>query len=162
MPSRHPAHRLRAISAPLGSGGFVDVAGGYRYYIDALSPTDQFLATATVAYWIGHSLLISGEYDGAFGASSSDTSYRALYVKTPDGRPWTTSEARPYTTTDQIMTQSLSPQILYRIDDHFDVMAGSSHTFSAKNALHIDRVYVAIALRQTKLGPLQGFMGGRR
>jgi hypothetical protein len=41
-------------------------------------------------------------------------------------------------------------------------MAGTSHTFSAKNALHVDRIYVAIALRQSKLGPLQGFMGGRR
>jgi len=148
--------------APLGHAGFVDLMGGYRFYLDKLAPTNQLLASATVAWWIGKAVLLSGEYNGQFGASSSDTLYRALYVKTPDGRPWTTSEAAPYTTTDQINIQTLSPMLLYRIDDHIDVMAGSSHTLSAKNALHIDRVYVAIALRQTKLGPLQGFMGGRR
>lgn len=151
-----------AYGATLGHNGFMELEGGYRYYTVALSPTDQMLAGATLGFWVGKSLLISGRYDGQFGASSSDTVYRALINKTPDGRVWSNSEARPYTTDDQVSIQTVSPMLLYRVDDHLDVMAGSSHSFSAKNALHVDRVYVAIALRQTKLGPLQGFMGGRR
>jgi hypothetical protein len=151
-----------AYGETLGHSGFFELEGGYRYYTEKLAPTGQMLAGATLAYWFGNSVMISGRYDGQFGASSSDTLYRALIVKTPDGRTWTNSDARPYTTNDQIMVQTVSPMLLYRVDDHLDLMVGSSHSFSAKNALHVDRVYVAVALRQTKLGPLQGFMGGRR
>ncbi|MGH7742151.1 MAG: hypothetical protein ACRENS_09020, partial [Candidatus Eiseniibacteriota bacterium] len=119
------------------------------------------LAGATVGYWLGKAFMLSGRYVGQFGASSSDTVYRALIIKTPQGQVWSNSEALPNTTTDQVSIQTVSPMLLYRVDDHIDLMAGSSHSFSAKNALHVDRIYVAIALRQTKLGALQGFMGGR-
>jgi hypothetical protein len=150
-----------AYGSPLGHSGFMEFEGGYRYYTEKQAPTNEALASGTVAFWFGHSVLVSGRYDGTFGASSADTLYRSLYVKTPQGQPWSNSEARPFTTTDQVVIQTVSPMVLYRVDDHIDLMAGTSHTFSAKNALHVDRVYVAIALRQTKLGPLQGFMGGR-
>lgn len=148
--------------APIGKAGFFELEGGYRLYTEKLAPTDQMLAGATVAFWLGKSLLLSGRYAGQFGASSADTLYRGLIVKTPQGRVWSNSDAQNYTTTDEVSTQTVSPMLLYRLDEHLDLMAGSSHTLSAKNALHVDRVYVALALRQTKLGPLQGFMGGRR
>jgi len=151
-----------AYGAPIAKAGFLELSGGYRYYTEAQAPTDEMLASATLAFWLGRSVLISGRYDGTFGASSQDTLYQALRIKTPQGRAWTNSDAWPNTTTDQITLQTFSPTLLYRLDDHLDVMAGTSHTFSAKNALHVDRIYVAIALRQSKLGPLQGFMGGRR
>ena len=151
-----------AYGAPIAKAGFFELSGGYRFFTETQAPTNEMLASATVAFWLGKAVLISGRYDGVFGASSQDTVYQALRVKTPQGRAWTSSEAWPNTTTDQINVQSVSPMLLYRLDDHLDLMAGSSHTFSGKNALHVDRIYVALAMRQSKLGPLQGFMGGRR
>ncbi|MBI1798572.1 MAG: transporter [Candidatus Eisenbacteria bacterium] len=136
---------------PVASRGFLELEGGYRYFLYPKSPTDQMLAGATLGIWLGRSLLIAGRYEGKFGGSSGDTIYRAL-----------PGDAVPGTTDDQITTHLAGPVLVYRVDDHIDLIGGSMHTASAKNALHIDRFYVAVAMKQTRLNRLQGLLGGTR
>ena len=52
------------------------------------------------------------------------------------------------------------PVLVWRVDDRLDLAAGSWSTAMAKNALHYDQVYVAVAFKQTRLNRLQGFLGG--
>jgi hypothetical protein len=58
--------------------------------------------------------------------------------------------------------QLLGPVLVWRVDDRLDLVAGSWSTAMAKNALHYDQVYVALAFKQTKLNRLQGFLGGTK
>ncbi|HTM57437.1 MAG TPA: transporter [Candidatus Udaeobacter sp.] len=148
------------LGAPVASIGFLELEGGYRTYLDKVKPTDQMLAGATLGFWFRRSLLIAGRYEGRFGKESSDTTYRALVETTPQGTTWPSSDAVPGTTNDRVTTHLAGPMLLYRIDDHLDLIAGSMHTASAKNALHVDRFYVAVAVKQTKLGHLRGLAGG--
>ena len=148
--------------APLGVSGFVELEGGYRAYTEKQAPANQVLIGGTVGIWMGESWLLAAHQDASLAQASSGRTYQALYIKTPDGRPWTTSEAAAGTTNSQVSIQTLGVTLLYRVDQHLDLVAGSTHTLSAMNAAHEDRFYVALAMRQTKLGPLQGFMGGRR
>jgi hypothetical protein len=52
--------------------------------------------------------------------------------------------------------------VLYRVDDHLDVKAGSWSTASGKNVLHYDQFYVGVAFHQSKLNRLQGFSGSTK
>jgi hypothetical protein len=54
----------------------------------------------------------------------------------------------------------VEPIVSLRVDERMDVFAGSYHTASAKDALHIDQIYVGLAVRQTKLDRTQGWLGG--
>ncbi|MDQ1693791.1 MAG: hypothetical protein QOH85_1326, partial [Acidobacteriaceae bacterium] len=47
----------------------------------------------------------------------------------------------------------------YRVDDRIDVVASSSHTFSAKNTLHADEVRFGFTFKATRLNRLQGYLG---
>jgi hypothetical protein len=137
--------------APLGSRGFFELEGGYRMFIDKLSPTNQALAGATLGFWVGKSVLLAGNYEGHLGSSNGDTTWTAL-----------PGAAVPGTTNDQVTTHLAGPMLLYRIDDRFDVIVGSMHTASAKNAFHVDRLYVSLALKQSRLNRLQGLAGTTR
>jgi hypothetical protein len=116
--------------------GFVEVEGGYRRYDTQYAA--QFVASADVGLWLGPSLLLGGRYRGAIATGTGDT------------------EA------DEITEHLSGPVLVYRLDDRCDVMAGSFHTASAKNALHVDQVYVALAFKHTRLNRLQGFLGSKR
>jgi hypothetical protein len=148
--------------ATLGVSGFLELEGGYRAYTEKQAPANQVLVSGTVGLWMGDTWLLAFNQNASLAQASSGRTYQALYIKTPDGRPWTTSEAEAGTTNSQVSIQTLGVTLLYRLDQHLDLLAGSTHTLSASNAAHEDRFYVALAMRQTKLGPLQGFMGGRR
>jgi hypothetical protein len=52
--------------------------------------------------------------------------------------------------------------MLWRVDDRLDLTAGSWSTAMARNNLHYDQFYVALAFKQTKLNRLQGFLGGTK
>jgi hypothetical protein len=151
-----------AFGAPVGKYGFFQLEGGHRFYLDALAPANQLVAAGDVGVWFGHSLLLMGRYDGTFGENNQGNSYNALIQKTPQGAIWSTSDAVPGTTTNQVTTHLLGPMLVYRVDEHLDLLAGSMYTVSAKNALQVSRYYVAVAVKQTKLGPLQGLLGGAR
>jgi len=171
-----------AYGMPVGHFAFVSVDGGYRYYMDKTSasidyldnngnratktvnvnnhaPTDQVVADATVGWWLSHALLAAGRYQAAFGRSDptqglpiigGDQTYHAL-----------PGDAVAATTNAHVTTQMAGPLLVYKTSDRLDLMVGSMHTMTAKNALHVDRLYVAIALKQTKLGRLQGLAGAR-
>jgi len=140
------------LGAALGARGFVELSGGYRYYKDKDAPTDQTLAGATLGFWLGQKLLVAGRYRGSFGAKpGKDDRYVSI---AGDGIPGTTNA--------QITTHLSGPMLVYRVDDHLDLIGGSLHTASAKNALHVDQFYVGVAVKQTRLNRLQGFLGGTR
>ena len=113
--------------------GFVQIAGGYEYRFE--EPKDQIVMAADVGFWLTRSLLLAGRYQGEMAG---------------DG-------VRP---TDDPDLHLVGPMLVYRLDDHMDLFAGSLHTASATNALHTDEIQVGFAFRKTKLSRLQGFLGG--
>jgi len=122
-----------------GLGAFVQLAGGYRAQlepsVDPALPKDEILAGADLGWWLSRTLLLSGSYRGRIEAKEA---------------------LRP-------VTQHLvGPQLRYRVDDHLDVFAGSMHTASGKNVLHVDQFYAGIATKKTGLGRLQGFLGSTK
>jgi len=130
------------------ASGFFQVAGGYRTAIDQsddfaeddprrlfVSVGDEVLATADVGLWFGPSLLVAGSYRGGFERGDAENLRTAHRV---------------------------GPRVLYRVDDHLDVFAGSLHTAAAENTLHLDEFYVGIATKATQLSRLQGFLGSKR
>ncbi len=166
------------IGTPIGHVGFLELEGGYRYFLDknvrlgpltpqgmypvieVMTPSNQMIGGATLGFWIGHSLLFSGRYVGSFSAATQVGSPLIYTVDTATKFPELRGDAVKGTTNDQVSQQMAGPQITYRLDDRMDLIAGSMHTLSAKNALHVDRFYVAVAVKQTKLNRLQGLLGG--
>jgi hypothetical protein len=112
--------------------GFAQVAGGYKYRFE--DPSDQLVLSADAGFWM-RSLLLGVRYQGEV-ATGSD-----LPTADPD-------------------EHRVGPWLVYRVDDHMDLFAGSLHTFSAANQLHKDEIQVGFAFRQTKLGRSMGFLGG--
>jgi hypothetical protein len=150
---------------PIGHVGFFEAEGGYRYYMakgkdangnreNLHAPTDQILAAGRLAFWLSHTVLLAGVYEGGFGKSSS------ISPSGTDGFNPLEGDAPGSLVDERVITQLAGPQLLFRLDDRLDVMAGSMHTMSAKSALHVDRFYVAVAVKQTKLNRLQGLLGG--
>jgi hypothetical protein len=62
----------------------------------------------------------------------------------------------------KVETQFAGPRLTYRVDDKLDAFAGSWHTPSGRNSLHVDAYYVGVSWKQTKLNRLQGFLGGSK
>ena len=139
------------LGAPLTKRGFLQLGGGYgtRYLSithkrsgTGLQPSADlwskpFLASADVGFWLTRSLLLGGRYSGTITVSHGDLS--------PDRT-----------------VHLAGPVLVWRVDDRLDLTAGSWSTAMAKNALHYDQVYVAVAFKQTKLNRLQGFLGGTK
>ena len=138
----------------LAKRGFLQLGAGYGYrYLsithkgsnatpggeDAAANewSNRLLASADVGIWLTHSLLIGGRYSGMTTLSHGDLSpERTLHLA--------------------------GPVLVWRVDDHLDLQAGSWSTAVAKNSLHYDQAYVAVAFKQTKLNRLQGFLGGTK
>ena len=122
-----------------GLGAFVQLQGGYRALLersdDPALPKDQTLLGADLGWWVGPSLLLSGTYRGRM--ESNDAAF-------------------------PVTAHRVGPQVLYRVDEHLDVFAGSLHTAKGENVMHIDEFYAGIATKKTALGALQGFLGGMK
>jgi hypothetical protein len=121
---------------PLGRFGFLDLAGGYRYRFE--DPADEIVARADLGLWLGSRLLVGGRYLGSIASGDGDA---------PG---------------DAITRHLVGPVVTLRVDDRMDVFAGSLHTASAENALHTDQFVLGLALKQTQLDRLQGWLGGTR
>ncbi len=121
---------------PLARRGFLDASVGYRYRFEA--PADQIIARADLGLWLGSRLLVGGRYSGEIAAGDGET---------PG---------------DKVTRHLAGPILLLRVDDRCDVFAGSFHTASAENALHVDQLYAGMAFKVTKLDRLQGWLGGMR
>jgi hypothetical protein len=135
--------------SPIAKRGFVQLGTGlgYRYSTsdDNRDPavagsaaemrSTPFLASADLGLWLTPSLLLCGRYSGmatlSHGALAPD---RAAHLA--------------------------GPALVWRVDDRLDLTAGSWSTVMGKRTLHYDQAYVALTLKQTKLSPLQGFLGG--
>ena len=139
---------------PLGSRGFLELEGGYRRYDTQYA--QQIVTGGDVGFWLGPSLMIGGRYRGAiaFGGQSADPTAAIATGGAAGGEG-------PFEG-DRITEHLSGPVLVYRVDDHMDLVAGSLHTASAKNALHVDQVYVALAFKKTGLNRLQGFLGNKR
>jgi hypothetical protein len=124
-----------ALGSAVGGNGFIEIEAGYNYRFEA--PADQILGSATAGWWFG-SLLIGGHYAGAAAAGDGETP------------------------TDKISEHLVGPMVVYRVDDHIDLVAGSMHTAAGENTLHADRVYVALSVKQSSLNRLQGLLGNSR
>ncbi len=121
-----------AFGARIAGRGFIEAEAGYNHRFEG--PADQFVAAASAGFWFGN-LLIGGRYEGAAAVGDGDTP------------------------ADKITEHLAGPVILYRVDDHIDLFAGSLHTAAAENAVHADRVYVGLTVKQSGLNRLQGFLG---
>ena len=122
-----------------GLNGFAQASGGYLARIDQFPDDDpaqdQILFAADVGFWVGPSLLIAGSYQGEIESSSTD-------VKSNQ--------------------HLLGPRIVYRVDNFLDVIVGSLHTVSAKEALHLNEYFIGVAAKKTQLDRLKGFLGSKR
>lgn len=121
-----------AFGVEIAGRGFIEAEAGYNYRFD--DPADQFVAAASAGLWFGN-LLIGGRYQGAQAIGDGTTPI------------------------DKISEHLVGPVVLYRIDDHIDLSAGSLHTAAGEHVLHADRVYVALTVKQSALNRLQGFLG---
>jgi hypothetical protein len=139
---------------PLARRGFLQLGGGYGYRYLSITRkgthvTDgganeaadlwsmPVLASADLGLWVTRSLLVGGRYSGTMTMSHGD-----LYP--------------------ELAVHLAGPVVVWRVDERLDLCAGSWSTAMAKNALHHDQVYVALAFKQTKLNRLQGFLGGTK
>jgi hypothetical protein len=116
--------------------GFLEMSHGYCYRGPKIA--GQALLGANLGLWLWPKVLVAGRYQGAITVGRGET--RA----------------------DEIEEHLAGPVMIYRVDDHLDVFAGSLHTATARNVLHADRYYVGVALKQTGLDRLQGFLGGTK
>jgi hypothetical protein len=146
----------------LGRRGFLQLSGGaeYRYLTVAQAKPGSVLMTVTGArvddplqassyfgtvsadlgFWVSRSLLLGGRYRGKTLVSTNGDEEVELERE----------------------LHLAGPFLLWRVDDQLDLMAGSWSTARARNALHYDQYYVALAFKQTKLNRLQGFLGGTK
>jgi hypothetical protein len=144
--SHFSAHAEAGIPLPAFQG-FAEAALGYVTRIDVranpMSATHPvgapaMLYDADLAAWLGRSLLVAARYHG-YSSSAQDAGDvdRSLH--------------------------SLGPELRYRIDDHMEVYSGATFDVSGRNAFKEDVYYLGLAMKQTRLNRLQGFLGaGRR
>jgi hypothetical protein len=112
---------------------FVEADGGYRYWFNRFA--SQLVGSARAGWWLGSSVLVLAHYN-------------IEHANTEAGK-------------EAIDQQTVGPELRYRVDDRFDMIAGSNHSASGKNVRHSDEYYVGVAYRQTKLDHLQGLIGGK-
>ncbi len=135
------------LGRPLGHKGFVQLGGGYAYDFvkvgahksdataDAIDRNwaDHVLANGALGFWMGR-LMVAGLYEGEIAASAGDALKSTSHLA--------------------------GPRFTYRVDDRLDAFAGSWHSPGGENVLHVDQYSAGVAWKMTKLGRLQGFLGG--
>jgi len=122
------------LGVPLVSRGFAEASGTY-WHVFGL-PADEIRSSADVAFWLTGLLLVAGHYHALVSSGTQEA--------------------------DQFSRQSAGPDLTYRVDDRMDVFAGSDYTFAGRNASRLTQYYVGIAVKQTHLNRLQGYLGGTR
>ena len=153
------------LGSAVGSHGFLELSGGgsYRFHSlrkpDSIANLDPRLTTnvyydlgAEGGFWLTHALLIGGRYRG-----------RVLATTTAEDVAGNTHGYGRLVLAgkDQIdeSVHLAGPMLLYRVDDHLDLVAGSYSTAAGKNTLHYDQFYVTLAFKQSKLKRNQGPAG---
>ena len=94
--------------------------------------------SADVAAWIGPKLLLGARYSDSVGWNSTSES-AALATQYRAG-----------------------PVLLVRVDDRVDLSMGVERQWFGRNTLEATGIYVALGFKQTKLNPMQGFLGTQK
>ncbi|MEO5616529.1 MAG: hypothetical protein ABIS67_02050 [Candidatus Eisenbacteria bacterium] len=113
--------------------GFVQASRGVFF----ISEDGELYSRTSVeaGAWIGRRVLLGGHYGDVVPINSANevarlgTSYRA------------------------------GPVVLIRLDDHLDLSIGGTRALFGRNSLETTQFQVALGFKQTKLNPLQGFLG---
>src|SRR5262245_56556460 len=116
-----------------GIRSYAQAFGGYRYRFD--EPADQFVLNAEMGFWLTHTLMLGGRYDGQMATGKGNVP------------------------SDEVTRHRVGPRLVYRIDDSIDLLIESLHTLSASNAYHTDEVFVGMAFKRSTLNRLQGALG---
>jgi len=116
--------------------GFVELSWTYRYRFEA--PPDEMTHAADLGFWLGPSLLVEGKYRGVYSVGAAEFPF------------------------EDFDYHVFGPRLTYRLDDRLDVFAGSSHLLWGSNVSQTHQYYVGMAVKQTRLNRLQGFLGGKR
>ena len=61
-----------------------------------------------------------------------------------------------------LSSHAVGPEVRYRIDDRLDVYTGASFDIKGRNTWKTRTFYLGLAVKQTRLDRLQGFLGGAR
>ena len=114
---------------------FVQASRGFLYI-----GTDAVLLSQTTVdggFWIGSNVLVGGRYADQLGWNAAQSA-RTLETYYTAG-----------------------PFLLMRVEDHMDVSIGAMRNLYGRNSLEGTQVYAALGLKQSKLNPLQGFLGSK-
>lgn len=114
---------------------FIQASRGFLYIgEDAL-----LLSQTTVdgGMWIGSNVLVGGRYADQLG--------------------WNGAQSRRTLET----YYAAGPLVLVRVDDHMDLSFGAMRNWYGRNSLEATQFYAALGLKQSKLNPLQGFLGSK-
>lgn len=114
---------------------FVQASRGFLY----IGEDAVLLSRTTVdgGMWIGSNILVGGRYADQLG--------------------WNAAESRRTLPT----FYRAGPLLLVRVDDHMDVSVGAWRNLYGRNSLEGTEFYAALGLKQSKLNPLQGFLGSK-
>jgi hypothetical protein len=117
------------------------------FIVNEAKTTGSFVFNASAGFWIGDALLIGGHYDGRISLESTPTA----------------DVGTSFGINDDMRSEHLvGVTILYRVDDHIDIMAGSTHLAAGSRTIHADRYYVALSVKRSSLNRLQGFLGNKQ
>jgi hypothetical protein len=144
--SHFSAHAEAGMPLPAFQG-FAQAGLGYVTRIDIrMNPmsathavgSPAMLYEADLAAWLGNSVLVAGRYHGySSNAQDAGDLDRSLH--------------------------SVGPEIRYRIDDRMEVYTGATVDIAGRNTFQQNVYYLGLAMKQTRLNRLQGFLGaGRR
>ena len=133
---------------PAPSHGFLTFGGGYRYrFVNvggrskdvADGPADRqwadlLTADAALGLGLGQNVQLTGLYHGEYDVDHGD-----LYGET--------------------QAQLAGVRLGYRVDERLEAFAGSWHSPSGTNVLHVDTYYAGVGFRHTRLARSQGLFG---
>jgi len=115
--------------------GFIQASRGFEFIGE-----DGVLShrtTADAALWLGPSVLVAARYRDFvdWNSASPDQALQSIYAA--------------------------GPLLLVRVDDRMDVSVGAFRRVAGRNSLEGTQFYAAIGMKQSKLNPLQGFLGSK-
>lgn len=113
--------------------GFVQASRGFLF----VSEEGTLYSTTSVdaGLWFGSNVLLAGRYADQLGWNA-----------TQEGQTLETFYAA-------------GPLLMVRIDDHLDLSMGAMRRLAGRNTLEGTQIYVALGMKQSKLTPMQGFLG---
>ena len=117
-----------------GFPAFVQASRGFLFVSE-----DGVLVTRTsadLAGWLTSNLLLGARYFDVVAWNTADTDF--------DGSRY-----------------AAGPVLVLRMDDHIDLSIGAFRDFAGRSTRESTEFYVALGMKQTKLGPYQGFLGTR-